>query len=281
MKGTGVKMIRPLLLTIVTTLTLATQTFAVGYWGRTYDPNLQCWIHRDPIGEQGGINLFQFVGNNPINLVDPYGLEAGFTYHMDGRMTIGDNVPLGTTTDYLMVGTLAGLLTGGTADALLAGGGFLSGGSLISSVTVGSIGGLGADAGIQGTKIALGNQSDFNFGELGFSGLTGGGFGAGGYALGKLAPLLSKCPPKVPVSRWGRPGLKPGDWVMEGPKSPLNYLASGKYQWPWVPTFGQSANIPASYMSGVTYNVSPSSLSWPSGLLGAVKAAMGQRIYTP
>src|SRR5947209_3182044 len=110
MKGTAVKIIRPYLLTIVGTLTLATQALAVGYWGRMYDPNLQRWIQRDPIGEQGGINLYQFVGNNPVNLVDPYGLEAGYTYHMDGRMTVGDNVPLGTTTDYLMVGTLAGLL---------------------------------------------------------------------------------------------------------------------------------------------------------------------------
>jgi len=79
----------------------------------------------------------------------------------------------------------------------------------------------------------------------------------------------------------GQSGLQPGDWVMQGPRSPMNYLLSGKYQWPWVPTFGQAANIPASYMSGVTYNVPPSSLSWPSGLLGAVKGAMGQRIYLP
>lgn len=25
-----------------------------------YDPNLQRWIQRDPIGERGGINLYQF-----------------------------------------------------------------------------------------------------------------------------------------------------------------------------------------------------------------------------
>ena len=74
MKGTAVKMIRPHLLTIFATLTLATQALAVGYWGRMYDPNLQRWIQRDPIGEQGGINLYQFVGNNPISRVDPLGL---------------------------------------------------------------------------------------------------------------------------------------------------------------------------------------------------------------
>ena len=29
---------------------------------------------RDPLGEAGGINLYGFVGNNPVNAVDPFGL---------------------------------------------------------------------------------------------------------------------------------------------------------------------------------------------------------------
>ena len=32
------------------------------------------WPSRDPIEEQGGLNLYGFVGNNPINRVDPFGL---------------------------------------------------------------------------------------------------------------------------------------------------------------------------------------------------------------
>jgi RHS repeat-associated protein len=44
------------------------------YYGlRFYDPNLQRWINRDPIGELGGINLYGFVGNDPLNLIDPDG----------------------------------------------------------------------------------------------------------------------------------------------------------------------------------------------------------------
>jgi hypothetical protein len=39
-----------------------------------YDPNIQRWIQLDPIGESGGINLYGFVGNNPVNYVDPLGL---------------------------------------------------------------------------------------------------------------------------------------------------------------------------------------------------------------
>ena len=32
------------------------------------------WLSRDPIGEEGGINLYGYVGNNPVNMIDPNGL---------------------------------------------------------------------------------------------------------------------------------------------------------------------------------------------------------------
>jgi len=37
--------------------------------------NLCRWISRDPIGESGGVNLYGYVLNNPINLYDPLGLR--------------------------------------------------------------------------------------------------------------------------------------------------------------------------------------------------------------
>ncbi len=44
------------------------------YYGyRWYAPNLQRWLNRDPIGEQGGINLYTFVYSNPIHYYDDFG----------------------------------------------------------------------------------------------------------------------------------------------------------------------------------------------------------------
>ena len=46
------------------------------YYGyRFYDPNLQRWLNRDPIAEAGGINLYGYVGNSPVNRIDPLGFQ--------------------------------------------------------------------------------------------------------------------------------------------------------------------------------------------------------------
>lgn len=44
------------------------------YYGyRFASPGLGRWINRDPLGEEGGINLYEFAGSNPINFVDTEG----------------------------------------------------------------------------------------------------------------------------------------------------------------------------------------------------------------
>jgi len=45
---------------------------------RWYDSEVGRFISRDPIGEKGGVNLYVYVGNNPIKLVDPYGLKVEY-----------------------------------------------------------------------------------------------------------------------------------------------------------------------------------------------------------
>jgi RHS repeat-associated protein len=42
---------------------------------RAYDPAVGRWLSRDPIEEQGGLNLYAYVDGNPINGIDPLGLD--------------------------------------------------------------------------------------------------------------------------------------------------------------------------------------------------------------
>ena len=47
------------------------------YYGyRHYDPATGRWPSRDPIEERGGINLYGFVGNSPINFWDNLGMQT-------------------------------------------------------------------------------------------------------------------------------------------------------------------------------------------------------------
>ncbi|NCC50881.1 MAG: hypothetical protein EOM20_06650 [Spartobacteria bacterium] len=50
-----------------------TELYYYGY--RYYNPRLNKWLTRDPLGEAGGINLTAFCANDPVNHVDPLGLE--------------------------------------------------------------------------------------------------------------------------------------------------------------------------------------------------------------
>jgi RHS repeat-associated protein len=77
----------------------------------------------------------------------------------------------------------------------------------------------------------------------------------------------------VPVSRWGRPGLQPGDWVMPGDPTKLNYGLSFK----WDPN---PLNKVAGSETGQAFMVPKSSIRWPSGW-ESFKGFFNQRQYKP
>ena len=54
----------------------------VRFLARFYDPDLQRWLNRDPVSEAGGINLYAYVGNAPVDHTDPWG-------HGEGNPIIG------------------------------------------------------------------------------------------------------------------------------------------------------------------------------------------------
>ena len=81
-----------------------TRTYYFGY--RHYDPRTKQWLTRDPIGEAGGLNLFAYANNDPINGIDVLGLDVASSQRMPGSVnsrvfwhTEGDvnlKIPIGT-----------------------------------------------------------------------------------------------------------------------------------------------------------------------------------------
>jgi len=50
-------------------------------WHRYYEPKVGRYLTPDPIGLFGGINLFTYVSNTPINSIDPFGLHEWSYFH--------------------------------------------------------------------------------------------------------------------------------------------------------------------------------------------------------
>jgi RHS repeat-associated protein len=81
----------------------------------------------------------------------------------------------------------------------------------------------------------------------------------------------------IMVSRWGRPGLQAGDWVMKGGRTWWNYLRSGKWDpGPW--------NQFAAFGAGESFMVEEAAVVIPEaeGILGTIKGyLLGQFQYLP
>lgn len=73
---------------------------------RAYDPRLGRFLQPDPIGVAGGWNVFEYVGGDPTNGIDPLGLYTLYDWWMDigaGAGVIGDGVSYVTNSAYRMV----------------------------------------------------------------------------------------------------------------------------------------------------------------------------------
>ena len=101
---------------------------------RAYNPSLARFLTRDPIGEAGGVNLYAYVMNDPVDYIDPSGEDA-----LGGFIGVGIGAGIGG-----FVGGAIGA-TGGTfatpGGTILGGSIGASEGSLIGGIVGGIFGG--------------------------------------------------------------------------------------------------------------------------------------------
>jgi RHS repeat-associated protein len=57
-------------------------------WNRYYDPETSRYLTADPIGLTGGLNLYAYVGGDPVNGIDPWGLTKIDVDIKNGTMTV-------------------------------------------------------------------------------------------------------------------------------------------------------------------------------------------------
>jgi len=162
---------------------------------RWYAPELGRWLSPDPVGLEGGLNLYEFCGNDPVNYRDPSGLWAG----VDDAVFIVGGAAIG------MAGRLVGDLINSSRSgswefdwedyAGAAAGGAVSGETLLytaNPILAGAAGGMAGNLVTQGAKLATNKQCEFDTGSLFFD--TG------------IGALAGKIPgrPRIPGVNAGR-----------------------------------------------------------------------------
>jgi RHS repeat-associated protein len=229
---------------------------------RWYNPNLGRWLSQDPIGFRAGDpNLYRYVGNNTVNSTDPSGLQpSGQLGHWYIDKCFRDAAIYWT--EFFFGGHF-------NRDEYvppnkIGGGGALGG--AVSHLTLDLVpteapwNAATTDGDRFGTVVAT----------------TCGIVALRSYSrVDAVAFSQTVFTDLVTVSRWGRPGLQTGDWVMRGPKSYWTYARSGKWESKWTLNF---SNTPASYACGQEFVVPCSTLRWPRGW-NRFRGAFGQRIY--
>ena len=241
---------------------------------RLYSASLNRFLSSDPLGLAGGLNLYAYAEGDPLSYIDPLGLGAeeksggwqgfltrlgGLGQMLGGTAEAAAGYTFGTVTSPTVVGGILGAAVGTHGiDNVQAGARQLWTGQQVDAMTSGLLQSAGLSRQTANTVNAVVSVAA----TLGTSAAN----------MAATTPPASFADDFVMVSRWGREGLQPGDFVMKGDANYANYIKSGK----WQPGFG---NEYAPFSSGQTYTVPTSALSAPSK--AATANAVADKVFSP
>ena len=224
---------------------------------RYYNPKTGKYLQADPIGLDGGYNLYNYVDNNSLSGIDPEGLWAQYVVApafggIIGAAYGGYNDGWNGAMKYGMQGAITGLSIVGAGRLV----GATIGEGVLTQITANVVGGMSGEYFKQLAFDCRINNTDIMI--AGGVGLLVGSIGLKPYTLNKQV-----------VTSWAPDGVVPdigsGRWVMTGYNNYRNYRFSGIWK----------KDYPGNnYTTGV---VEGSQITYPSGW-EVIKGLFGQRV---